>query len=177
MLNAVEPENADSNSSPARSKSDHRGRKSHRRRGRRSAAIADAVRAESRKKLISAIAQVAVGGAIGSVCRYLTGQAAEKLLGTGLPYGTLAANLIGSMLMGAAFVFLSGNFGEAGRFSPLIMTGVLGGYTTFSAYSLEAWQLFDSGRPLAALGYAGGSAALAIASLAVGIALAKAVSA
>ena len=127
--------------------------------------------------MISAIAQVAVGGAIGSVCRYLTGLAAERLLGTGFPYGTLAANLIGSLLMGAAFVFLSGNFSETGRFSPLIMTGVLGGYTTFSAYSLEAWQLFDSGRPLAALGYAGGSAVLAIASLAVGIALAKAVSA
>lgn len=177
MLNPVEPENADSKNSPARSKSDRHERRSHRRRGRRSEAIANAARAESHKKLISAIAQVAVGGAIGSVCRYLTGHAAERLLGTDLPYGTLAANLIGSMLMGAAFALLSGNFGEAGRFSPLIMTGVLGGYTTFSAYSLEAWQLFDSGRPLAALAYAGGSAALAIASLAVGIALAKAVSA
>ena len=127
--------------------------------------------------MISAIIQVAIGGAIGSVCRYLTGQVAERLLGTDLPYGTLAANLIGSMLMGMAFVFLSGNFGEAGKYSPLLMTGVLGGYTTFSAYSLEAWQLFDSGRPIAALGYAGGSAALAVASLAIGIALAKAVSA
>lgn len=121
--------------------------------------------------------QVAIGGAIGSVCRYLTGRVAERLLGAELPYGTLAANLIGSMLMGMAFVFLTDNFGEAGKYSPLLMTGVLGGYTTFSAYSLEAWQLFDSGRPIAALGYAGGSAALAIASLAIGIALAKAVSA
>ena len=127
--------------------------------------------------MIPAIIQVAIGGAIGSVCRYLTGQVAERLLGAGLPYGTLAANLIGSMLMGIAFVFLSDNLGEAGKYSPLLMTGVLGGYTTFSAYSLEAWQLFDSGRPLAALGYAGGSAALAIASLAAGIALAKALSA
>ena len=127
--------------------------------------------------MISAIIQVAIGGAIGSVCRYLTGQVAERLLGTGLPYGTLAANLIGSMLMGIAFVFLSDSLGEAGKYSPLLMTGVLGGYTTFSAYSLEAWQLFDSGRPIAALGYAGGSAVLAIASLAVGIALAKALSA
>ena len=127
--------------------------------------------------MISAIVQVAIGGAVGSVCRYLTGQAAERLLGTDLPYGTLAANLIGSMLMGVAFVFLSDNSGEAGKFSPLLMTGVLGGYTTFSAFSLEAWQLFDSGRPIAALGYAGGSAALALASLAIGIALAKAVSA
>ena len=127
--------------------------------------------------MISAIVQVAIGGAIGSVCRYLTGRVAERLLGTDLPYGTLAANLIGSMLMGMAFVFLCGNSGEAGKFSPLLMTGVLGGYTTFSAFSLEAWQLFDSGRPIAALGYAGGSAALAVASLAFGIALAKAVSA
>ena len=127
--------------------------------------------------MISAIIQVAIGGAIGSVCRYLTGQVAERLLGTGLPYGTLAANLIGSMLMGIAFVFLSDSLGEAGKYSPLLMTGILGGYTTFSAYSLEAWQLFDSGRPIAALGYAGGSAVLAIASLAVGIALAKALSA
>ena len=126
--------------------------------------------------MISAIVQVAIGGAVGSVCRYLTGQAAERLLGTDLPYGTLAANLIGSMLMGMAFVFLSDNSGEAGKLSPLLMTGVLGGYTTFSAFSLEAWQLFDSGRPIAALVYAGGSAALAVASLAVGIALAKAVS-
>lgn len=121
--------------------------------------------------------QIAIGGAIGSVCRYLTGRAAERLLGTDLPYGTLTANLIGSMLMGMAFVFLTDNFGEAGKYSPLLMTGVLGGYTTFSAYSLEAWQLFDSGRPIAALGYAGGSAVLALASLAIGIALAKAVSA
>jgi len=126
--------------------------------------------------LISAIVQVAIGGAVGSVCRYLTGWVAERLLGTDLPYGTLAANLIGSMLMGVAFVFLSDNSGEAGKLSPLLMTGVLGGYTTFSAFSLEAWQLFDSGRPIAALVYAGGSAALAVASLVVGIALAKAVS-
>lgn len=71
--------------------------------------------------------QVALGGALGATGRYLTGIGMARLLGTGFPYATLTANIIGSFIMGVAFVFLITREAEASRWVPFVMTGILGG--------------------------------------------------
>ncbi len=120
-----------------------------------------------------AIFQVAVGGALGSVGRYLTGVAVIRLMGGSFPYGTLLVNIGGSFIIGILFIMLGALSGESDRFSALLLTGFLGGYTTFSAYSLDFWLLFEQGRIAEALVYAIGSAVLSIVACGVGIVLAR----
>lgn len=115
---------------------------------------------------------IAMGGALGAVARYLSVIFSERVLGTGFPWGTLCVNVIGSFLMGlavAAFLELR----EEGGNSPLVMTGFLGGFTTFSAFSLDAINLMQAGRPGAMLAYAGGSVILALVALILGMLLAR----
>lgn len=88
--------------------------------------------------------QVALGGALGASGRYLTGVAAMRLMGPGFPWATLAVNVIGSFLMGVLVVVLAHL--SATRFAPLLMTGLLGGFTTFSAFSLDALTLWERGQ-------------------------------
>jgi len=116
------------------------------------------------------LAQVALGGALGAVGRYLAGLAALRLLGAGFPWGTLAVNVAGSVLMGALYVALTER-GGAGRLAPFLMTGVLGGFTTFSAFSLDAVALFEEGRIGAAGLYVLGSVGLSLVGLVAGVAL------
>lgn len=123
--------------------------------------------------MMTPLLSVAIGGALGASARYLTGLAALRLFGAGFPWGTLTVNVIGSLLMGLAFVLI----GQGGRLSPLVMTGLLGGFTTFSAFSLDAVALYDKG----ALGMAGlyvvASVVLSILALIAGIALARSLTA
>ena len=119
---------------------------------------------------------VAAGGAIGASLRYLVVRWAGHVLGLGFPYGTLIVNVGGSLVMGVAAVMMMERFpGSWGRFSPFLMTGLLGGFTTFSAFSLDALFLIERGRNLAAAAYIGGSVALSIAGLWAGLALARGV--
>ncbi len=83
--------------------------------------------------------QVALGGALGATSRYLTGLATIRLIGAGFPWGTLTVNVVGSFLMGVIVVVLAQTGGN--RYAPLLMTGFLGGFTTFSAFSLDAVTL------------------------------------
>ncbi len=119
------------------------------------------------------IIQVAIGGALGAVGRYLTGVGLARAFGSSFPYGTLTVNVSGSFIVGVLFVLFGGLSGETGRYTALVMTGFLGGYTTFSAYSLDCWLLFQQGRNLEALLYAFGSAGLSIAACIAGIAVAR----
>lgn len=107
------------------------------------------------------LSQVALGGAIGSVLRFLTVAAVSA------PLATLIVNIAGSFAIGVAFVLLSA------RLSPLLMTGVLGGFTTFSAFSLDALKLWDTGQPAQAAGYVAASVLLSLAAVALGTALAR----
>ncbi len=113
--------------------------------------------------------QVALGGAAGSVARYLVTAGTARGFGTGFPLGTLAVNVAGSLAMGVLFVLLT----REGRWSPLLMTGVLGGFTTFSAFSLDAFALWERGAWLAAAAYVVLSVVLSLAGLAGGIAMAR----
>ena len=91
--------------------------------------------------MLTPILSVALGGALGATVRYLTGLAVLRLFGTGFPWGTMTVNVVGSLSMGLLFVVLP----HGGRTSLFLMTGVLGGFTTFSAFSLDAVQLYDRG--------------------------------
>lgn len=116
---------------------------------------------------------VALGGAFGAVLRYLTGLGVLRLFGTGFPLAIITVNIIGSFLMGLVVVMLA----KRGlmHMSPLLMTGFLGGFTTFSAFSLEAVTLFERGQTGAALSYVLISVIGSILALALGVWIARGV--
>jgi CrcB protein len=119
---------------------------------------------------------VAAGGAIGASLRWLVVRWAGHALGLAFPYGTLIVNVAGSLVMGVAAVIMMERFpGSWGRWSPFLMTGILGGFTTFSAFSLDALFLIERGRNLAAASYIGGSVALSVLGLWAGLTLARGV--
>lgn len=115
---------------------------------------------------------IATGGALGSVARFLTVSGASRLLGASF-YGTLFVNVIGSLLMGITFAVLMERGGLDNRWAPMVMTGFLGGFTTFSAFSLDAYLLLENGRMGAMLLYAISSVVLSLISLLVGVMLAR----
>ena len=120
------------------------------------------------------ILAVAAGGAIGASLRWTVVRWAGHVLGLGFPYGTLIVNVVGSLIMGLAAVAMMERFpGSWGRWSPFLMTGVLGGFTTFSAFSLDTLFLIERGRNAAAAAYVGGSVLLSILGLWAGLALAR----
>src|SRR5258706_11087030 len=87
---------------------------------------------------------VFVGGGLGSALRHLVNVVIPRLLGTGFPYHTFIINISGSIVMGLIAGYLA--FGEASQpWRLFLMTGVLGGYTTFSAFSLDAVLLYEHG--------------------------------
>lgn len=117
--------------------------------------------------------QVALGGAIGASARYLTNVGAARILGAGFPWGTVVVNVLGSFVMGVLVVTLAQK--DAMRMVPFLMTGILGGFTTFSAFSLDALKLFQSGQPALSAVYVLGSVMLSLAAIVAGVALAKGV--
>ena len=121
--------------------------------------------------MIQTLLHVALGGAIGASARYLTGVAALRLMGPGFPWGTLVVNVIGSFLMGAIVIILAEL--SANRFAPLLMTGLLGGFTTFSAFSLDAVSLWERGETMQAATYVVASVVLSLAALMAGLFVAR----
>lgn len=123
--------------------------------------------------MIEKIFLVAAGGALGAVFRFLSVGWAVRALGD-VAYGTLFVNIVGSFAMGVCAILLLEKGPEAAsRLAPFLMTGVLGGFTTFSAFSLDAYRMFEGGRLIAAAGYVGGSVMLSLLALVFGIALAR----
>jgi CrcB protein len=115
---------------------------------------------------------VMAGGAIGSGARYLSGRAAFAIAGPDYPYSTLFVNLFGGLLMGVlAGLLARGVLAESWR--SFAGVGVLGGFTTFSAFSLDAVQLAERGAPAMAAGYVLLSVLGSLAALAMGIQLAR----
>ncbi|MGH1331168.1 MAG: fluoride efflux transporter CrcB [Paracoccaceae bacterium] len=123
--------------------------------------------------MIPVILQVALGGALGASARFLTGQGLHRVFGSGLPFATLAVNLIGSFAMGVLIVLLAHKGGT--RFSPFLLTGLLGGFTTFSAFSLDTLVLFERGQVGAAAGYVLVSVIGSLAAIFAGVAIARGV--
>jgi CrcB protein len=116
---------------------------------------------------------VALGSAIGGALRHGVNVGGARLLGTGWPYGTFAVNVVGSFAMGAIVAYFAAR-GQGGHTWLLFLTtGVLGGFTTFSAFSLDVVVLFGRGRFGAAALYLAGSVVLSIVALVLGITLVR----
>ncbi|MBK0401171.1 fluoride efflux transporter CrcB [Limibaculum sp. M0105] len=125
--------------------------------------------------MIEKLVLVALGGAVGASARFLVVNAALRVLGPAFPWGTLIVNVLGSVAMGMVVTLLVERVPAAGdRLAPLVMTGVLGGFTTFSAFSLDAIQLIERERWLAVTGYVTSSVLLSIIGLALGMMLTRA---
>lgn len=113
----------------------------------------------------------AVGGAIGAGLRHLTGVVFLRWFGAGFPWGTLFVNVAGSLVMGLFIGWLvrKNAEGSAEALRVFFATGVLGGFTTFSAYSLDVATLWRRGAEGLALGYALGSVVLCVMAMFAGL--------
>ena len=117
---------------------------------------------------------VFVGGGIGAAMRHGVNLVAARLLGTGFPWGTLTVNVAGSLAMGALAAYFAFK-AEASQSARLFLTtGVLGGFTTFSAFSLDAVLLYERGQSGLALAYVVGSVVISITALVAGLAMVRA---
>ncbi|MBT9382759.1 fluoride efflux transporter CrcB [Pseudooceanicola sp. CBS1P-1] len=114
------------------------------------------------------VLQVAAGGAIGASLRYLSGVGLARIFGTGLPIplGVIFVNILGSFLMGCVVVILGAK--SWGHFNPFLATGILGGFTTFSSFSLEAFTLWERGEPALAALYVGINVVVSLAAIVIG---------
>lgn len=119
---------------------------------------------------------IAIGGAAGAVSRALVSGAMLRQFGAGFPYGTFAANIVGSLLIGALAGWMLRDLGEIkAPLQALLITGFLGGFTTFSAFSLEMVVMLQRGDWGMALSYAAASLVLTVAACAAGFMAVKAV--
>jgi fluoride exporter len=115
-----------------------------------------------------------VGGGIGAGTRYLVQASMMRWLGPGFPWWTLAINVVGSFLMGVVVELVASRFANSADVRTFLATGILGGFTTFSAFSLDFVTLIDRKQQTAAMLYAIGSVSLSILALYVGLILARA---
>jgi CrcB protein len=114
------------------------------------------------------------GGGIGAALRHGVNVMSARLFGTGFPYATMFENVSGSLVMGLLVGYFAFRGGAASSHLPLFLTtGILGGYTTFSAFSLDAVLLYERGAIGMATFYVLGSVLLSIAGLMAGLALAR----
>jgi CrcB protein len=113
------------------------------------------------------------GGGLGASLRHLVNVTCARALGTAFPWGTFIINITGSTVMGliAGYLAFKGEASQPWRL--FLMTGILGGYTTFSAYSLDAALLYERGELASAALYVVGSVVLSIAGLFAGLALVR----
>ena len=115
-----------------------------------------------------------LGGAIGSGARYLVNVVCAQCLAPGFPWATFFVNVAGSLLMGVVVAGLVPALGGSVAWRTFLATGILGGFTTFSAFSLDVFDLMQRQQMWTALLYVSGSFVLSVAALAAGVALARA---
>jgi CrcB protein len=116
---------------------------------------------------------VAIGGALGSVARLLTSQLALRLLGPGFPWGTLAVNIVGSLAIGVFAELIARRFNASAELRYFVITGILGGFTTFSAFSLEVTGMVERGAYLPAAAYISISIVISVTAVFIGLALVR----
>jgi CrcB protein len=116
---------------------------------------------------------VALGGALGSVARYLVVGQAMRWFGTTFPWGTLTVNVVGGLVIGLLAETMALKWSATQEMRLFLITGVLGGFTTFSAFSLEVVGLLERGEPGAALSYVFASVLLSVGAVFAGIALVR----
>lgn len=119
------------------------------------------------------ILSVAAGGAVGASLRYLVTSATTALIGHGFPWGTLLVNVAGSLVMGVLIGLFAHSLQPGPALRAFLVTGLLGGFTTFSAFSLDAVTLIQRGEMLSAGGYMVGSVVFSVGGLFLGLLLAR----
>jgi CrcB protein len=116
---------------------------------------------------------IAAGGALGSVLRFWMSGWVAGMLGRGFPYGTLLVNVSGSLLMGFLYVVLIDKFNASAEWRALLLIGLLGGFTTFSSFSMETFNLIEAGEILKALGNVILSVSVCLAATWLGVAVGR----
>jgi CrcB protein len=117
----------------------------------------------------------AMGGAIGAAARYAVSVGATRFIGHGFPWGTLAVNVIGCLIMGSLVEAIALKYSVSQEVRTFLFTGILGGFTTFSAFSLDFATLVERKEHVMAGLYLGASVGLSIFALFAGLAMARAV--
>jgi len=122
---------------------------------------------------MSQVIAIAVGGALGSVMRYGLSTWVHSFAGRGFPYGTLAVNVLGCLAMGVLFVLLVERMGASAVWRAGLLIGVLGGFTTFSTFSIETFNLIEQGAMAKAAGNMAASLVLCVGATWLGVILAR----
>jgi CrcB protein len=116
---------------------------------------------------------VALGGAIGASGRYMVGSLVGHLPHGGFPLGTFAVNAVGSFVLGVLAALMAMTWSPSPELRAFLVVGVLGGFTTFSAFSLDVILLIERGRAALALGYVAGTLIVAVGGLFAGLRLTR----
>lgn len=121
--------------------------------------------------MISTIAMVGLGGALGAIMRYCVSIGTEHALGAGFPWATIIVNVMGSLMMGILIAKLAMMEDVSNDLKALYASGFLGAFTTFSTFSLDFVMLWQRGEMIYALGYMLASVVLSILALGLGLLL------
>lgn len=118
---------------------------------------------------MNVVVAVAAGGAAGAVLRYLVGMQVGRWLGTGFPWATLTVNIAGCFVMGLLVEIMALHWSPGPALRAFLTVGLLGGFTTFSAFSLDVALLAERGDGAGTLGYVAASVLLSIGGLFAGL--------
>jgi CrcB protein len=122
---------------------------------------------------IQTVLFVGAGGAVGAMSRFMLGRFMLSVMGPGYPWGTLAANVIGALIMGMLVELFALKISAPHNLQAALMVGVLGGFTTFSAFSLEATLMIQRNEWMGAISYALVSVVVCIAAVFAGMAIVR----
>ncbi len=119
------------------------------------------------------LAVVFLGGGLGSLLRYLSVMGVNRVAGESFPYGTLFVNIVGSLLIGFIIEGFSNKYLVPVEIRAFLIAGVLGGFTTFSAFSQDVYRLIETGFVPSAVIYTAASVLLSIAAVFGGVYIAR----
>ncbi len=122
---------------------------------------------------MSQVLAIAGGGALGALLRFWVSTAVYAMAGRGFPYGTLAVNILGSLVMGFLYILLLERTLEGAGMRAFMLIGLLGAFTTFSTFSIETLMLMEGGQYVRALINTLASVVLCVAAAALGVILAR----
>lgn len=112
---------------------------------------------------------IGLGGGIGALSRHFMAAWVTRQVGYGFPWGIMAVNVLGSLIMGFLVTYFAHHFNTTPELRAFIVVGLLGGFTTFSTFSLDTALLIERGQLMEAAGYVIGSVVLAVGGLFAGI--------